>query len=268
VKSIVVWGDCQANATASILRDLPWLTEQYEIVYLSSDITDTNACHPYKDPALIPELIGRCEIMLRQDVWNWEHYPHNTLPTLRGRLEVFPSLSFMPMWPFNGPDPLFSNVNGIAYGDWALAQLRKRIPDPEKRLLAYKTLDIPNPFDMERFCELKCEQALADDARLGYAINQWIIQHFRTQQTFHTVTHPLGRTLGILVDQILTKLDLFEAPCNATKDYHLWGNQVPLHPVTIEKLGITWANEDTAYMLGGKLYTWEGWARLYIESFG
>jgi hypothetical protein len=266
MKSMIVWGDCQAHAIALILRDLKSLTKDYEIIYM--DVDTPGNSWPYGDPEKFHELIGNCDIFLRQDVWNWEHWPYRDLPNLRGRLLVFPSLSLLGLWPCSGPDPLFYQTNGLVYTDLVMARLRDLVPEKEQRLKAYMALDLPNPPNIEKFCDMCCRQHVADQERLGFTTGQWIVDNFRSERLFHTVVHPVAKTLGVLTDEILTKLELFQGPCNATNDFHLWGNQVPLHPLVIEKLGIKWANAETKFMLGGNQYTCEEWARLYIDTFG
>lgn len=220
--------------------------------------------------------LERCELLLVQDIRDWEQYPLRPCVPDDMRIIKFPLLHFASLWPFdhyNGPgdkeayEREWPNLTFL-YHDGLLARLRKEIPDPEQRLLAYRSLSFDGILNYVRLHDFEKRRLTAMDQKFELDIGRFILDHFQHKQLFYTTNHPNGQITGMLMRYLLRQIGIGEVyPPTATLD-HLKRLQVPVHPKVAKALGVKWASESTKYLYGGEQITWETYVRRYIEHYG
>lgn len=266
---IVIVGNCQAQTVyEALLRTGELnarLNPKYHFVGLQKDLHERGRSE-----------LEKCEVVLVQDIRDWENYPLR--PYVREDLRIirFPLLHFASLWPFdhyNGPGDKeayqreWPNLTFL-YQDGLLARLRKEIPDREQRLQAYRALSIPGVINYVRLHDFEKRRLLAMDQQFGLAIGQYILENFRKRRLFYTTNHPNGQIIAMLMQYLLRQLGIDQVyRPNASLD-HLKRLQVPVHPKVAQALGVKWANEATKYLYAGEQITWETYIRRYIEHYG
>jgi hypothetical protein len=220
--------------------------------------------------------VERTDILLVQDIRDWEHYPLR--PHIRDDVRIikFPLLHFASLWPFdhyNGPgdkeayEREWPNLTFL-YHDGLLARLRKEIPDREERLLAYRTLSADGIINFTRLHDFEKRRLTAMDKQFGCKIGQFILDNFQRKKLFYTTNHPNGQIIGMLLQYLLRQLGMGQGlRPNSTLD-HLRRLQIPVHPKVAAALGVKWADARTKYLFCGEQITWETYVRRYIEHYG
>ncbi len=266
---VLIVGNCQAQTVhEALVRSGEFhdrLDVKYHFVVLQQNLHEQGRAE-----------LESSEILLVQDIKDWENYPLR--PHIRGDVQVikFPLLHFASLWPFdhyNGPGDREAyererpNLTFL-YHDGLLARLRKEIPDREERLLAYRTLSVDGIIDFTRLHDFEKRRLTAMDKRYGCEIGRFILNNFRRRRLFYTTNHPNGQILGMLMQYLLGKLGMDQGyRPNSTLD-HLRRLQVPVHPKVAQALGVTWATENTKYLYAGAQITWETYIRRYIDHYG
>lgn len=268
-KQIVIFGNCQGNLLAEALRYHSGFSRHFSIKH-----------HYMELPANLHEQgrrdLEECDMLLVQDIREWEQYPlrahvQSDLPTLR-----YPCVRLASPWPFdafNGPDDKLARNRDFpnfefTYFDGLLARLRKEIPDQEQRFRAYQTLDIDRVIDFNRLHRFEQTRLEDMDRKFEAGIGAYILENFRTRQTFYTTAHPNGRIMKMLVRQVSRELGLslhFWLPGSLDSLRRL---QVPIHPKVAGALGIGWADVRRKYLVRGEWVTWEEYFRKYIAYYG
>ena len=220
--------------------------------------------------------LENCDILLVQDIRDWENYPLR--PFVREDLPVvkFPLLHFASLWPFdhyNGPgdkeayEREWPNLTFL-YQDGLLARLRKEIPDPEERLGAYRSLSVDGVINYVRLHDFERRRLTAMDRRFGFEIGDYILENFQSKRLFYTTNHPNGRIIAMLMQYLLKNLGVEQSYRPIAGLDHLNRLQVPVHPKIAASLGVKWAGENTKYRYGGEQLTWETYVRRYIDHYG
>ncbi|MBN9445764.1 MAG: hypothetical protein J0I67_02495 [Bosea sp.] len=268
-KQIVIFGNCQGNLLAEALRHHSGFSRHFSVKH-----------HYMELPANLHEQgrrdLEECDLLLVQDIREWDQYPlrahvPSDLPTLR-----YPCVRFASPWPFdafNGPDDKLARNRDFpnfefTYFDGLLARLRKEIPDHEQRFRAYESLDIERVVDFNRLHRFEQARLEDMDRKFAAGIGAYILENFRSKQTFYTTAHPDGRIMKMLVRQVSRELGLplhFLLPGSLNSLRRL---QVPIHPKVAAALGMSWADARRKYLVRGEWLTWEAYFRKYIAYYG
>jgi len=268
-KQIVIFGNCQGNLLAEALRYHSGFSKRFSVKH-----------HYMELPANLHEQgkrdLDECDMLLIQDIREWEQYPLRQhvpehLPTLR-----YPCIRLASPWPFdafNGPDDKLARNRDFpnfefTYFDGLLARLRKEIPDHERRFRTYETLQIERLIDFKRLHAFEERRLSEMDRKFEAGIGAYILENFRSRQTFYTTAHPNGRIMKMLVKQVTKELGLslhFWLPGSLDSLRRL---QVPVHPKVAAELGIRWAGSGRTYLVRGERVTWESYFRKYISYYG
>ena len=266
---IVVVGNCQADVICEGFRLSEELNRHFAVKYHFANL------QPNLHEAARRDL-DSCDIVLAQNIADWDNYPlRDAIPT-RAQLLRFPLLAFTSLWPFdhyNGPgdkepiDREWPNLT-FTYLDGLLGRLRREIPDKEARFRAYESLEGPGVINYVRLHEFEQRRLLAMDAQFGGAIGQFILDNFRQRQLFFTTNHPSGDVFAMLMQRILNLLEV-KLPFKPVRRLDILGDiQVPVHPKVAAALGVRWADRNTLYQVRGEAMTWETYVRRYIDHYG
>jgi len=266
---VLIVGNCQAQTIhEALVRSGDFydrLDVKYHFVALQQNLHELGKIE-----------VENSDILLVQDIRDWEHYPLKPYIRDEARIIKFPLLHFASLWPFdhyNGPgdkeayEREWPNLTFL-YHDGLLARLRKEIPDREQRLLAYRTLSVDGIINFTRLHDFERRRLTAMDKQFGFEIGAFILNSFQKRRLFYTTNHPNGQIIGMLLQYLLQQLEMNQGYRPNSSLDHLKRLQVPVHPKVAQTLGVTWAKENTKYLYGGEQITWETYVRRYIEHYG
>jgi hypothetical protein len=267
--NVIIIGNCQAQTVyEALIRTRAFnarLDAKYHFVGLQQDLHELGR-----------RELKACDILLVQDIRDWESYPlrsdiRDDLPIIK-----FPLLHFASLWPFdhyNGPGDREAyerespNLTFL-YLDGLLARLRKELPDREQRLRAYRSLAVDGVVNYVRLHDFEKRRLIAMDDQFEFEIGRFILNHFQRKRLFHTTNHPNGQIFAMLMQHLLKHLGVNRAYRPIASLDHLKRLQVPVHPQVAKALGVSWATESTKYLYAGEQITWETYVRRYIEHYG
>jgi hypothetical protein len=265
---IVVIGNCQAELLTVGFSRL-WrprgLSAKYHFVGL-----------PERFHASGRADLAEADIVLIQDISDFEHYPLKAEIPDRAETHRFPMLRHSTPWPFdshNGlPDrvaearetsePFFLNFDGV------LGRLRREVADPADRFDRYRRLDIDWLPNVERLARFEERRLLAQDRTFGIAIGAYILENYKKRPVFHSIAHPTDALFRELLRHLASLAGHRRAWLPLRSMSGLGNVEVPVHPVVARKVGIDWATETRLYNFRTQRVTWADYTRRYIERFG
>jgi hypothetical protein len=266
---VLIVGNCQAQTIYEALARSgefdDRLDVKYHFVALQQNLHEAGRAE-----------LESSDVLLVQDIRDWENYPLRPYIQDGVRIIKFPLLHFASLWPFdhyNGPgdkeahEREWPNLTFL-YHDGLLARLRKEIPDREERLLAYRSLSVDGIINFTRLHDFEKRRLMAMDKQFGCGIGQFILDNFQRRRLFYTTNHPNGHITGMLMQYLLRQLGIDRAYRPTGILDHLKRLQVPVHPKVAEALGVKWADASTKYLYCGEQITWETYVRRYIEHYG
>jgi hypothetical protein len=267
--NVLIIGNCQAQTVyEALLRTGEFnarLNANYHFVGLQQNLHHLGR-----------KELESSDILLVQDIKDWEYYPLRQYIPENMRVVKFPLLHFASLWPFdhyNGPgdkeayEKEWPNLTFL-YHDGLLARLRKEIPDREQRYSAYRSLSAEGVINFIRLHDFERRRLTAMDKQFGLQIGQFILDNFRRRRLFYTTNHPNGQIIAMLMQYLLEHLGLEQIYRPIASLDHLRRLQVPVHPKVAQALGVTWANANTKYLYHGEHITWETYIRRYIAHYG
>ena len=265
---VVTFGNCQAQVYANVLRHEASadLAISYQFIVL----------RPQSAERYRREL-ERADVVLAQDLADWETYPLREHVRDTTQVLKFPHLRLASLWPFdhyNGPgDPQAAQKDWpdqkFAYLDGLLARLRNETPDPQRRFERYASLEVELLADPVRLHRFEMRRLAAMDKRYGVRVGEFIADNVQKRRLFHTTSHPTGEVFALLLDHLLQQLGHKPLRTDGKVfDHYFHLVQVPVHPGIARMLGIAWADERTLYRWGPELLTWEAYVRRYISYYG
>jgi hypothetical protein len=266
---IVIVGNCQAYFVHEAFRRAPPLARGYTAKF--HFVALANSLHE-----LGKRELAQCDLLLVQDIHDWQHYPLRDFVPDGIEIVKFPMLHFASLWPFdqyNGPGDREAMRREwpdltFLYLDGLLSRLRHEIPDRETRFRAYRSLDLPDIVNYRHLHDFERRRLLAMDRQFGGAIGEFILANFRERQLFYTTNHPSLEVLMMLMEQLMRRIGIDE-PFPRSKFFdQLRRLQVPIHPKVAQALGVRWADETTKYSYEGRWFTWEEYTRSYIAHYG
>jgi Polysaccharide biosynthesis enzyme WcbI len=276
LKTMIVYGNCQAQAITAVLSNDPVASSLFRVVYVRSFEHPSEA---NKQPA--DEELANCALLCEQ---------HDRLPfPYRNRLPSncvtvkFPSVDFNLLWPFNSVNPYNKAappeypLGPFPYGDRVILNCVEMGMKREDILDYYLTRWDEYQIDLERLAKIEASRLAARDARCDVQMSSWVLERFRTQRLYWTINHPTSTLLRELLER------LFHACAKAQPaiedvdvDTTLKANfpprgplgvvAIPVHPKVAEQLGLDWYNGEERYpSFNFATYTYEGYFRALID---
>lgn len=272
---LILWGNCQAQYLAEILRTSPYLEPRFEIKdYL-------NFSRPgVFDPDIMPdEELAACRVLLYHKLYHpasrqasaaklalvQQNALRIPLPYLKCNLywpffnTVIKPMAVSPSYPW-GLLPVRSPV----LDGW----LQKGLPD-DAIVAAFAALDPAEHLNLgllEKDALASWKRLEAEsEGKLKFAA--YLADSWRGCLQFYIYNHIAKPLLLHLANQILAHLG---APALSMKDIApcACGQDVayPVHPGAARHYGLAFAKPGTRYGLGGKHYTFEEFIRFYLRA--
>lgn len=275
-RTIIVYGNCQAEAVVALMNRYSGLAGRYRVLYLRSFEHPTEGWQQ-----LSPEEIARCAVLLEQH--DPRAFPYvEALPEDCSRLK-FPAVDFNLLWPFNRVNPYNEPetpelpFGSFPYGDRMIVDAIERgVPGPQVLADYLEQWDEYN-LDLDRLLALEDARLLARDARCDIKLGAYVLTTFRSIRLFWTVNHP---TMDLLLE--VTAQLLNGAFPNAPRvSRSILGKElvpvfgergplgaisVPIHPRVAEHFGLTWYDPRERFRaFDGTQYTYEEYFRAMID---
>lgn len=269
-QNVLIIGNCQAETVAEAFRRAAPLRRRfdanYQFVGLQRGLQESGR-----------RLLERADLLLVQDIKDWEWYPLRDFIPASAEIVEFPFLRFASLWPFDG----YGGINDVEahqrewpdltfiYLDGLLGRLRKEIPDKEARFQAYRSLDVPGVVNYVRLHDFERRHLEALDRKFGCDVGKFILDNFRDRQLFFALNHPDLDVFRVLLNWMMRRLGIEGDYTEPLEHLEVVRRvQVPVHPKVAQTLGVTWANEQTLYRYEGRQITWEQYVRAYIDHYG
>ncbi len=208
--SIIVYGNCQAEAIAAVLGKHGPVTEQFDIVYLRSFE------HPVDGwGSLVDSDASRCALLLEQYDARAPFPSPEKIAADTARV-TFPSADLHLLWPLgsvnpaNVPEPPAFPHGRFVYGDAAvIRQIEAGIAAQE--ILAYFLERSHEALpDLDKFLRLESARLAQRDSKCDVHIAQEILDCFASDRLFWTINHPTNTMLRILINKILARAGLHD----------------------------------------------------------
>lgn len=274
--SLIVYGNCQAEAVHLYLTKYPPVRDRFDVLYLRSFE------HPSEGwQELDARETRRCAVLLeqhdRRDFPDREHLPDAAV-TVR-----FPSMDFNALWPFNRanpynvPEPPDFPFGRFPYGDHVIVGLIDKGLSAAEVLDAYINHWHDYAPDLDRLYKLEAGRLAARDAHCDIKMGRYITENFRRRRLFWTVNHPTSALMGELIvqlanaaladSQVVTPSDI-----EAVRGVHfpsdpLGAINVPIHPRVAQHFGLRWYDPGERYPShGGQSYSYRSYFQTMIET--
>jgi len=269
--TVIVYGNCQAEAVCVALQKDPLASKLLSIVY-SSSFDNPNGM----GAEVADEDIADCVLL-------YEQHDPRTFP-YRDRLPEncyiveFPAVDLNLLWPFNcvnpynAPDPPVFPFGRFPYGDRVIvAAIDQDVPPDEILDYYLNGWDQYKP-DLDRLLALESARLDARDTPCDIRMAPYVMENFRKHRLFWAINHPANTLLEEIVERLLNECGrinptLADADIASTLATYfgpygpLGAVSIPIHPRVAEHFSLEW------YNLNDKFRSWDGALYSYTEYF-
>lgn len=250
-KTLIVYGNCQADAISSIFGEDPVTAECFRVLYLRS------FDHPSDGwDELRSEDVANCAVLCEQHD-DSRPFPYRDLLPVACHTIKFPAIDCTLLWPFscdnpyNEPEPPVFPFGRFPYGDRIIIDGIEKGKPPAEILNYYRTGWERFGMNLDRLLEIESARLAARDARCDVKIGDFVLENFRRERLFWSNNHPTSVLLRELVHRLiaagLPREPLFaELDLDATITYRfppegpLGVASIPVHPKIVEHFRLAW----------------------------
>jgi tetratricopeptide (TPR) repeat protein len=290
-KSIIIYGNCQAQLYVDCLNNIPFFSDKFEVIW------EPNADLAYwparKELSELP--IENCVFLMEQLGRKPNEFPHKELLPPDCVVTRFPYLKLNCLWPLlshdprnNPPTPPKFPAGRFPCGDKiVLSMLKNNIPN-EDIFDEYMKTDITEHVDLSEVYQADLSRIKEVDDKCDIKVYDLIIAQFRSTRLFNSFSHPSKNIFKLLLLEILEKAglidkDLKDKGSNASESqtlnetiidsvdkffnvHNFDHEQVPVHPQVAKYFNLTWANSETRYLYFDFGYlTFSEYMQIYID---
>lgn len=276
LKTLIVYGDCQAEATARVLEKDPVVSKRARVIYSRSYE------HPVEERQEVdPAEVARCAILFEQHdpsgFRQREQLPANC------HIVRFPALDCNLLWPFscpnpyNEPEPPAFPFGRFPYGDRIIvAAIDKGMPPGE--ILDYY-LNGYQDYKMDLDHLLRLETARIRNRETGCQVKMAdrVLERYRSERLFWAINHPTNALLEDLIEQLLhycgpaDPLLIDANPRQTLAAYFgpqgpLGAASIPIHPEVAAHFGLGWYDPKQRFRTwDGSHFSYEGYFEAMIR---
>lgn len=272
---IILWGNCQAQYLAVILRASPHLNARFEIKdYL-------NFSRPgIFEPSLVPDAeLAACRVLIYHKIYDPKYSAAATaklslLPQDVLRIPL-PYLKCNLYWPFF--NSVIEPMAASPKYPWGLLPVRSPVLDAwlqkglddEAITRAFAALDPAEHLNLDLLEKdsYAAWKRLEAESEGQLKFTAYLMENWRSSLQFYIYNHSAKPLLLHLANQILARLDAPAlslrdiAPCACRQDI-----SYPVHPGAARYYGLSFAKPGTRYGLGDKHYSFEEFIRFYLAA--
>lgn len=253
LRTILVYGNGQAEAVAAVLGRTPHVSELARIEYLSSS-----------------DYFGACERLsngLNCAVFCEQYYPQ-AFPC-RERLAKtcfklkFPAVDLNLLWPFYCVNPHDAAEPGLPHGRFPYGD-RIIVDAVDKGLAPDDILDYyiggwsDYQIDLDQFRLLETNRMAERESQCDIKMSAYLLQHLATRRFFWTVDHPTAALLEELIERIMIACGrieptLLDADFSRTVEAHIRSQgdvgqmRIPIHPKVAEHFELEWYDPNEKF---------------------
>jgi tetratricopeptide (TPR) repeat protein len=290
-KTIIIFGNCQAQMIARCLDSIPFFHDKYEVIWEQNK--DIPSAPPHKE--LLQSQIKNCAYLLEQLGRKTIEFAYKDLLPSDCVIVQFPYLKLLCLWPLldgndprNKPEPPKYYSGRFPYGDKIVTDKIKKKYPPDEIFDEYMRVNIKDYVDLDQLYQQDMQRIREVDDKCDIKVYNLISDNFKNKKNFSSFCHPTDKTFKLVLFEILVKTGFLNTGLN---DKHTIkdkatdfskiivdgiekffnqtifdGVQAPIHPQICEHFGLTWADSKTRYQYYdyGQLTFWE-YMKLYID---
>lgn len=275
LRTLVVYGNCQADALHQALSKNPVVQSLFRVVYGSN----------FEEPgqpraALSPDDVAACALLWHQH--SPEPFPDAGYLPADCLTVSFPSVDLNVLWPFSCPNPFNEPQRPqfpwgqFPYGDRVILECIKKGWEPNEILEYYLTGWDEYKLDMRRLLEIERTRLQSRDEHCDVKMSEWVFDNFRSQRLFWTINHPTPLALRVLMERLLDASgaaapQLKDADTATTLRMHfpfrgpLGAAVIPIHRQAAAELELAWYDENERYPVFARTYSYVDYYREMIE---
>jgi hypothetical protein len=266
LKTLIIYGNCQAEAISTIFRKDPVTEESFRVLYLRS------FDHPSDGwDELRGEDVANCAVLCEQH--DPRPFPYRDLLPAGCHTVTFPAIDFTPLWPFscpnpyNVPEPPVFPFGRFPYGDRIIIEsIDKKMP-PKEILSYYLSGWVRYGMDLDRLLQVESARLTARDSHCDVKMSDFVLENFRQERLFWSNNHPTSALLRELIHRLLAIAEpleplLDELDLDATISYRLSPEgplgavSIPVHPKIAAHFGLEWYDAGERHQsFGGLTYS-------------
>jgi hypothetical protein len=272
---VVVAGSDLARQIAMVMNALPVVRQRVSCHFASTD-KGSRAAPP---PMQVLQSAALCWEQSGSDEASGWSVLRSALPD-DCEMRSFAAPWMSTLWPFLGADPRLTTEAGLypagryRYGDRIGASLAYlQLPDDIMQL-SYQSMTEKEMPDLDALLTADRTAWRRLDAMHDVKVADFIVENFRRYRLFFAPPLPTGELLRHMVLQLVTGSPV-EALCDPAKlrqelDFLLTGyigrrEQLPIHPLVAQRLGLAWWHPGMRYHWHGNHWTFEEYALHYIR---
>lgn len=272
--TLIVYGNCQAEAVASILRAAG--APHLRVLYLRS----------FDEPGDSPAQLALTDVVQCALLWEQHDelhpFPYKEWLAPECRVVRFPAADFNALWPFTCVNPFVRldppkyPFGRFPYGDRAILDCLDACEGADDVWNCYEGTSQQRTPDLDRFLALETARLQARDSKCDVKLAGYIIDNFRRRRLFWTVNHPSSELLAEVTKRLIHASAEFSeldgvAPEQVLKTRFeasgpLGVTSIPIHPSIAAHYGLEWYASDELFQNWGDYYTYEGYFRALIEE--
>lgn len=275
--TLLVYGNCQAEAVSVILRLDPTIAADFDVRYVPSYEN-----RRFESLELTKADLANCALLLEQHDSN--PFPERAaLPASCGTIK-FPSIDCNILWPMNATNPYNPDEPSFPFGRFPygdrviITQIDAAKPAADILDYYLNAWDDYKP-DLDRLLDLEIARFSARDAKCDVTMGNFFFERFRTERPLWTINHPTQHFLKELVERIVAKASLLDARLRKADVGQTVDNNfllsprgplgivsVPIHPGVAEHFQLEWYDpQERYYLFDGTDFGYEDYFKELIE---
>lgn len=238
---IACLGNCQSGAIRSVLRTMPGIRDEYEVIFTR---------RRSEFVALRPRLAA----VVQQVTHGWDGFNLKQTDLPAGvTLVRYPAALLSYLWPLmppsrNDPDrgPHYARFP-YTICDSLVAELFAKGIERDNLLDAYHSVDVTKRFRLDRLRQINEAKSRQIDALADFPITDKMTEG----QAMRTANHPNGPLMAHILQQVIERLPLpAKVIAYATRRVPSWAQgpgiqvvEAPVHPQVATHFGLDWAKD-------------------------
>lgn len=254
----ILHANCQGGPLSRLLLASSEFSRRWDILHV-----------PNYDRTPIPaDALESCDLFLYQHLG--PQWGELASARLLARLPVSARSIRLPNLFFQGYWPLWTSDSTMNFGDIYLDYLTDKGLTPAEIMHVYLHGRLDAVYNLEARIQNSRNYQQAKDAGALVSLEDYIDAHWREEQLFSTVNHPVPKISLMVADAVLEELGQSPLPPSILEkegdalecDRHL---HLPIHPAVGRRFGLPFAGEERRYRIYDNMLTFRQYALAYVD---